>query len=123
MRRSRSSSGRRAQDEALALELVRRLDHPALHCRIRAAQCLAARGENEAALERFRDVRNALQPVCGDSDSVVLEVRRHLVLQLLAVERSDEAAVELSGLYGDLVRTHGSAAATTAEVREALITP
>nr|WP_275407801.1 serine/threonine-protein kinase [Streptomyces coelicoflavus] len=111
-----------AQYEALVLELVHRLDHPALHCRIRAAQCLAARGENEAALKRFRDVRNALQPVRGDSDSVVLEVRRHLALQLLAVERLDEAAAELSGLYGDLVRIHGSAAATTAEVREALIT-
>jgi hypothetical protein len=68
------------------------------------------------------DVQNALQPVRGDSDSAVLEVRRHVALQLLAVERLDEAAAELSRLYDDLVRIHGGGAAATAEVRDALIT-
>ncbi|MGW0832733.1 hypothetical protein [Streptomyces prunicolor] len=111
-----------AQYEVLALELTHGLDQPALHCRIRAAPCLAARGENEVALKRFRDLRNVLQPVRGDSDSVVLELRRHVALQLLAVERLDEAAAELSSLYDDLMRIHGDGAAATVEVRNALIT-
>jgi hypothetical protein len=111
-----------AQYEVLALELAHELDQFALHCRIRAAQCLAARGEHEVALQRFRNVQKALQPERSDSDSVVLEVRRHVALQLLAVERLDEAAVELSRLYSDLLRIHGSGAAAAAEVRDALIT-
>ncbi|WP_437089657.1 protein kinase domain-containing protein [Streptomyces sp. enrichment culture] len=110
-----------AQYESVAQELGRTIDQPALHCRIRAAQCLAARGEQEAALERFQDVRDDLQSTRGETDHVVLEIRQHVGLLLLAVERLDEAARELAQLYDDMVRVYGRDAEATAPVHKALV--
>lgn len=92
----------------------------ALDCLRQAAHCRAELGQATTALRQFRQVLAHVRAFDGDSDPVVLDLRRNIGILLLSEGRLTEGAAELRRLYEDLRTVHGPDHETTREVADVL---
>ncbi|MEU6857922.1 serine/threonine-protein kinase [Glycomyces sp. NPDC046736] len=94
----------------------------ALHCQVRAAQCLASLGNAASALNGLRGVIERQKRLEGERAHATLRSRRVAVDMLAALGRSAEAFGELSTLVRDLAAVFGPAAPDTIDAERLLRT-
>ncbi|WP_262402759.1 tetratricopeptide repeat protein [Actinomadura sp. CNU-125] len=93
--------------------------HPqALACRRQAAYCRAQLGEAGAALQQFRDVLEDYRAAEGDGNEAVGELRRDIVMLLLAEQRIPEVLPLLADLHTDFAVLYGPDHERTREIAE-----
>ncbi|WP_425556175.1 tetratricopeptide repeat protein, partial [Glycomyces endophyticus] len=92
----------------------------ALHCQVRAAQCLAAMGNAASALAGLSSVIERQRRLMGERARPVLRSRRVEIDMLAAVGNGPEAHRRLGGLVRDMAAALGSADADTIEAERLL---
>ncbi|WP_155830416.1 serine/threonine-protein kinase [Glycomyces tenuis] len=92
----------------------------ALHCQVRAAQCLAALGNAATALSGLHSVVERLRRLAGEADRRTLRGRRAAVDMLAALGRGAEAHGALAGLAVDMAAALGEDDPDTIEARRLL---
>ncbi|HLU28956.1 MAG TPA: serine/threonine-protein kinase [Glycomyces sp.] len=92
----------------------------ALHCQVRAAQCLAALGNTATALSGLHSVVERLRRLAGEGDRRTLHGRRVAVDMLAALGRGPEARGALAGLVADMAAALGPEAPDTIEAERLL---
>ncbi|WP_051393728.1 serine/threonine-protein kinase [Glycomyces arizonensis] len=94
----------------------------ALHCQVRAAQCLAALGNTSTALSGLGSVVDRLRRTVGEADRRTLHGRRVAVDMLAALGRGGEAHRALAALAGDMAAALGAGDPDTMEAQRLLQT-
>lgn len=107
---------------ALASEFEGADPAEALHCQIRAAQCLAALGNTETALSGLHSVVERLRRLAGEGDRRTLLGRRAAVDMLAALGRGPEAIGALAGVAADMAAALGPEDPDTIEAERLLHT-
>lgn len=79
----------------------------ALHCQVRAAQCLAALGNAATALSGLHSVVERLRRLAGEHDRRTLHGRRAAVDMLVALGHGAEAHQALAGPAADMAAALG----------------
>jgi hypothetical protein len=92
----------------------------ALHCQVRAAQCLAAMGNAASALAGLSSVIERQRRLMGERARPVLRSRRIEVDMLAAVGSGPEAHRRLAGLVPEMAAALGPADADTIEAERLL---
>ncbi|MDG4774985.1 serine/threonine-protein kinase [Solwaraspora sp. WMMD792] len=92
----------------------------AMACLRQAAHCRAGLGQATAALRQFREVLAYVRDAEGDASDTALDLRRDIVLLLLAEQDIDQAAAELEQLHADLRVVYGPEHEDTLEVGDLL---
>lgn len=92
----------------------------AMACLRQAAHCRAGIGQATAALRQFREVLAHVRDVEGDASPLALDLRRDIVLLLLAEQDVDQAKAELEPLHADLHVVYGPDHDDTREIEHIL---
>ncbi|WP_112134697.1 serine/threonine-protein kinase [Glycomyces dulcitolivorans] len=92
----------------------------ALHCQVRAAQCLAALGNAASALAGLSSVIERQRRLMGERARPVLRSRRVEIDMLAAVGNGPEAHRRLAGLVQEMAAAFGHADADTIEAERLL---